>query len=90
MRSRPAITNIKMITALLAELVSQRDAATAVDAGCTWAEIGEALGMSAQAAHKRFQWLRHSPLTGEVWQRTATGAEVNPLRRFSMAGCGSE
>ena len=35
--------------------------------GATWAEIGEALGVSAQAAHKRYRWLRHSPLTGECW-----------------------
>jgi hypothetical protein len=36
-------------------------------AGATWAEIGEALGVSAQAAHKRYRWLRHSPMTGECW-----------------------
>ena len=48
----------------------QRDVAvvSAVAAGCTWAEIGAALGVSAQAAHRRFRWLRYSPVTGEVWQ----------------------
>jgi hypothetical protein len=42
--------------------------AEAVSDGATWAEIGEALGVSAQAAHKRYRWLRHSPITGETWQ----------------------
>jgi hypothetical protein len=42
--------------------------ATAVDAGCSWAGIGRALGVSAQAAHRRFRWLRYSPVTGEVWR----------------------
>ena len=75
MNSRPAIESIKMITALLAELEPRRDAAVAaaMDAGCTWTEIGEALGVSAQAAHKRFRWLRHSPLTGEVWHEPPLG-----------------
>ena len=36
-------------------------------AGNTWAEIGRALGVTAQAAHKRYRWLRHSPATGETW-----------------------
>jgi hypothetical protein len=48
----------------------RRDAAVAaaMEAGCTWAEIGTVLGVSAQAAHRRFRWLRHSPVTGEVWR----------------------
>lgn len=29
----------------------------------TWAQIGEALGMSAQAAHKRLSPTRRTPLT---------------------------
>jgi hypothetical protein len=64
-----AVKKIETVTARLAALKSQRDAAVAaaVDAGCTWAEIAKALGVSAQAAHKRFRWIRHSPLTGEVW-----------------------
>ena len=31
--------------------------------GWTWAQIGEALGMSAQAAHKRLSPTRRTPLT---------------------------
>lgn len=41
--------------------------AEAVADSATWAEIGEALGVSAQAAHKRYRWLRHSHITGETW-----------------------
>ncbi|HEV2368614.1 MAG TPA: hypothetical protein VGR90_01985, partial [Acidimicrobiales bacterium] len=54
----------------LAAVESQRDTAVvmAVAAGCTWSEIGTALGVSAQAAHRRFRWLRHSPVTGETWR----------------------
>lgn len=61
---------IETITARPEALESQRDAAvaTATDAGCSWAEIGRALGVSAQAAHKRFRWIRHSPITGETWR----------------------
>ena len=33
----------------------------ALDLGWTWAEIGQALGMSAQAAHKRLAPARRSP-----------------------------
>jgi hypothetical protein len=53
----------------VARVESQRDraVAAAMAAGCTWAEIGAALGVSAQAAHRRFRWLRHSPVTGETW-----------------------
>jgi phage terminase small subunit len=67
--SRSALKRIGTITARLATLESQRAGAVAaaVDAGCTWAEIGEALGVSPQAAHKRFRWVRHDPATGEVW-----------------------
>jgi hypothetical protein len=54
----------------LARFEAQRDlaVAAAMEAGCTWAEIGAALGMSAQGAHRRFRWLRHSPATGETWR----------------------
>ncbi len=67
--------SIETITARLVKLESQRDAAvaSAMDAGCTWAEIGRALGVSAQAAHKRFRWIRRSPVTGEVWHEPPLG-----------------
>ena len=41
--------------------------AVAMETGCTWAEIATALGVSSQAAHRRFRWLRHSALTDETW-----------------------
>ena len=34
----------------------------ALETGWTWAEIGQALGMSAQAAHKRLSPSRRTPL----------------------------
>jgi hypothetical protein len=40
----------------------------ALQAGATWAQVGRALGLSAQAAHKRYRWLRHSSTTGETWR----------------------
>jgi hypothetical protein len=55
-------------TRLTSAYVDDVAVATAVDAGCSWADIGRALGVSAQAAHRRFRWLRYSPVTGEVWR----------------------
>ena len=58
-----------MLTGRIAEVEAQREqaVAAAMAAGATWADIGEALGVSAQAAHKRYRWLRHSSVTGECW-----------------------
>jgi len=69
MSRRSALARIETVTERVAKLDAQRDRAVAeaLEAGATWAEIGRALGVSAQAAHKRFRWIRHSPLTGEVW-----------------------
>jgi hypothetical protein len=65
-----ALKKLEAAAARLAVAESQRDAAVAaaMEAGCTWAEIGRALGVSAQGAHRRFRWVRHSPVTGEVWR----------------------
>jgi hypothetical protein len=64
------LKKLEAVSARLARSETQRDeaVATAMEAGCTWAEIGAALGVSTQAAHRRFRWLRHSPATGEVWR----------------------
>jgi len=64
-----ALRRVETAAARLAVIESRRDAAVAaaMEAGCTWAEIGRALRVSAQAAHRRFRWLRHSQVTGEVW-----------------------
>ena len=66
---RSPLEQIEALTARLAGLEADREraVATAMGRGATWAEIGEALGVSAQAADKRSRWLRHSPLTGECW-----------------------
>lgn len=50
-----------------AEARRDRAVAAAMQAGATWAEIAVSLGVSTQAAHRRFRWLRHSALTGETW-----------------------
>ena len=63
------LARITALTARIETLGTQRDTciAEAVAAGNTWAEIGRALGVTAQAAHKRYRWLRHSPATDETW-----------------------
>jgi len=60
---------IETLTARIAALESERQTAIvlAVTGGAGWAQIGQALGVSPQAAHKRYRWLRHSPITGETW-----------------------
>jgi hypothetical protein len=62
--------NIARVTTRLAVLGDERDVAVAkaIEAGCTWSEIGAALGVSPQAAHKRFRSLRRDPATGETWR----------------------
>jgi transposase-like protein len=66
---RSPLEKIEALTARLVELEADREraVAAAMERGATWAEIGEALGVTAQAAHKRYRWLRHSQLTGECW-----------------------
>jgi hypothetical protein len=66
---RSPLEKIEALTARMADLEADREraVASAMERGATWAEIGEALRVSAQAAHKRYRWLRHSNLTGECW-----------------------
>jgi hypothetical protein len=63
------LERIAALTEQLAALEHDRQLAIAeaVADRATWAEIGEALGVSAQAAHKRYRWIRHSAITGEIW-----------------------
>ena len=67
MSTTTALRKLETVAERLAKIEAQRDAAVvaAMEAGCTWAEIGAALGVSAQAAHRRF---RYSRVTGEVWR----------------------
>ena len=66
---RSPLEKIEALTGRLAEMEADREraVAAAMERGATWAEIGEALGVTAQAAHKRYRWLRHSSVTGECW-----------------------
>ncbi len=67
--SRTALCRIETLTARIAKTETARQAAVAaaMAAGATWAEIGHALGVSAQAAHKRNRWLRASADGTETW-----------------------
>jgi hypothetical protein len=69
MAPRSPLEQVTSLTGRIAGLEADRQTAIAlaVAAGATWAEIGLALGVSAQAAHKHYRWLRHSPITGETW-----------------------
>jgi transposase-like protein len=69
MARRSPLERIETLTARISAIETERERAiaSAVTGGSTWAQIGRALGVSAQAAHKRYRWLRHSPTTGETW-----------------------
>ena len=43
--------------------------------GATWAEIAAALGVTPQAAHKRFGHLRHDPASGPLADTTRTARD---------------
>ncbi len=60
-----ALVRVRETTAALAELEQARDReiARAVHHGATWAQVGEALGVSAQSAHRKYRWLRWEPVT---------------------------
>ena len=47
--------------------------AEAVTAGARWTDVGGALGVSAQAAHRRFRWVRWDPDSGVVWHEPPLG-----------------
>ena len=68
MKASP-LARVRALTARLAEISAERDRAVAraVADGASWAEIGQALGVSPQAAHKRYRWIRHSDVTGAIW-----------------------
>lgn len=57
---------VEQLTALTAhrDLLVDR----ARTAGATWAEIAAALGVTVQAAHKRYRPTRRDPDTGSTWR----------------------
>jgi DNA-binding NarL/FixJ family response regulator len=65
----PPLRRIETLTARIEGLTTDREVAIAraLGAGATWAEIAHSLGVTTQAAHKRYQWIRYSEATGEVW-----------------------
>ena len=64
------LERIAGLTGQIAELSARRDAAVAeaVATNTRWADIGGALGVSAQAAHRRFRWVRWDADSGVVWR----------------------
>ena len=62
------LRRVETLTARLESLSRQRDLAVseAVAAGASWSAIAGALGISPQAAHKRYRWIRHDD-AGNVW-----------------------
>jgi hypothetical protein len=67
--AHPALARIHELTAEFRRLDHQRDIAVrdAIVSGATWTQIAHALGVTNQAAHKRYRWLRSNPATGETW-----------------------
>ena len=63
------LRRIETLTARIDNLTTDREMAIAqaMATGATWAEIAQPLGVTPQAAHKRYRWLRYSERTGEVW-----------------------
>lgn len=72
MSSRHRQTALDRIAELTAEIdaLEQRRAREVARAGfhdATWVQIGAALGVTAQSAHRRFRRLVYDPATGNVW-----------------------
>jgi DNA-binding NarL/FixJ family response regulator len=66
--SRSQLEKIRTLTARVAGLDAQREraVATAMAAGATWAEIGEALGVSAQGGAQAVSLAASQPGDGRV------------------------
>ncbi|MDO5534679.1 MAG: hypothetical protein Q4F65_08515, partial [Propionibacteriaceae bacterium] len=61
--------------ALAAEVALTRAVLDAREAGCSWAQLGEVLGVSRQAAFKRFG----NPVDPESGRTLGTGPPVDPV-----------
>ncbi len=49
------------------ERARQREIARALHHRATWVQVADALGVTAQSAHRRYRWLRYDPHTGQAW-----------------------
>ena len=54
-------------TLVEAEHDRQREIARALHHGATWTQVADALGVTAQSAHRRYRWLHYDPHTGQAW-----------------------
>jgi hypothetical protein len=66
---RVALDRIVELSASISEAETRRsrEVARAVFHGATWAQIGTALGVTAQSAHRRFRYMVYDPATGTSW-----------------------
>lgn len=64
------LEELRAVAAEVAAAEERRDRVVAVarEAGASWRDIAAVLGVSAQAAHKRYRHLRWDPGSGRVWQ----------------------
>lgn len=68
-RKTAALVRLRDVQAEIDRLEAERLmlVARCVRWDATWATIGAALGVSAQAAHRRFRHARYDPSTGKGW-----------------------
>jgi DNA-directed RNA polymerase specialized sigma24 family protein len=70
MVSGSPLDDLAVVAAELADLEARQAALVAVarQAGASWREIAQVLGVSPQAAHKRYRHARVDPDSGRVWR----------------------
>jgi hypothetical protein len=64
-----ALGRITELSASISELEARRsrEVARAAFHGATWAQIGGALSVTAQSAHRRYRYQVYDPATGLSW-----------------------
>ena len=68
-QQRQALTVTRELTSQAKELEQRIEIAVAraVHWGATWRQVADALGVTPQAAHKRYRALRYDPATRNAW-----------------------
>ena len=68
-RRDQALTAVRELTVESEDLARRVDIAVAraVHWGATWRQVGDMLGVTPQAAHKRYRSARYDPTTGLAW-----------------------